>query len=221
MACRSPFGLPGLPAIVLLTMTACTTAADGDATTDPDPMATPDPASGERLIAQPPQGWQQTGGTNLGNLRRAEFRPEAEIAADPDSDWTRRITFESLSEEPLPDPIEFVELMNAGRDHACGTFSAHPTFAGEENGYPTAVYLLVCHEDRQTERSEITLMKTIRGNRHFYVITRALRGEPIPKDGVPDIEQAEIGGWALYLRSISVCDPDRPDAHPCPESPGT
>lgn len=215
MACHSRF--TGLLITALLIGPACATPpVSADPESAAADSAVPAAPSGERLIAQPPNGWQQTGATNVGTMRRAEFRPVGEITNDPDSDWTRRITFESLRETPLPDPIQFVELMSAGRDRACGTYRAHPTFAGEENGYPTAVYLLVCHQDRQTERSEVTLMKTIQGNEFFYVITRALRGEPIPKDGEPDVEQAEIGGWALYLKSITVCDTDRPEAHPCP-----
>ena len=172
--------------------------------------------AGERLIAQPPRGWRQTGATSISTLRRAEFMPEDELATGSETDWVRRITFESLKEDPLPDPLEFVELMSMGRDYDCGTFRSHPTFAGEENGYPTAVFLQVCHKDRQTDRSEVTLMKAIQGNDYFYVITRSMRGDPIPKDGAPDIEEAEIGGWAVYLKSITVCDASRPEAHPCP-----
>lgn len=201
------------PGLLLAIFTAAAPACAADVEAPPVP-------AGERLIAQPPQGWQQTGATNIGTLRRAEFMPEDELTAGSEADWVRRITFESLNEDPLPDPIEFVELMSVGRDYDCGTYRSHPTFAGEENGYPTAVFLLVCHQDRQTERSEVTLMKTIQGNDYFYVITRSMRGEPIPRDGEPDIEQAEIGGWAVYLKSITVCDTSRPDAHPCPEPAG-
>ena len=204
MGVRSRLAIGLVLATVSANLCACTSASVAPST------------PGERLIAQPPQGWQQSGATSVGSLRRAEFRPEEELAEGAETEWTRRITFESLREDPLPDPIEFVELMNAGRDYDCGTFRAHPTFAGEENGYPTAVYLLVCHQDRQTDRSEVTLMKTIRGNEYFYVITRALRGDPIPKEGEPAIERAEIGGWAVYLKSISVCDTSRPEVHPCP-----
>lgn len=198
----------------LLLVAACATAPD-TVRSPAASAATPDSGT-EQLIAQPPGGWRQTGATNIGNLKRAEFVPEAEYAEGGQTVWTRRITFESIREEPLPDPIEFVDLMTSDRNYACGTFNAHPTFSGEENGYPTAVYLLICHKDRVTERSEITMMKTIRGNDFFYVITRSLRGEPIAKDAEPDIDEAEIGGWALYLKSISVCDTGRPEDHPCP-----
>ena len=168
----------------------------------------------EQLIGQPPAGWRRIGTTNIGTLRRAEYIPEDES----EEAWDRRITFESMQEDPLPDPIEFVELMNSDRDYACGTFRAYPTFSGLENGYPTSVYFLVCHRDRVTERSEVSMIKTIQGNEHFYVITRARRGAPIPREEAPAMDEAEVGGWAVFMRSITLCDPSRADAHPCPET---
>lgn len=186
---------------------AATTAAD-------TPAAVTEPAAGEQLIAQPPAGWRQIGSVNTERLKRAEFVP----AGDDAETWDRRITFESIVAEigePLPDPIKFVELITAGRDRDCGTFSIHHTFAGIENGYPSAVDLLICHKDRDTDRSKVTMMKTIQGNDAFYVIARSLRDEPIPKDEAPSIEEAEIGGWAVFLKSVSLCDTDRA-AHPCP-----
>ena len=181
----------------------------------------------EQLIAQPPNGWVQVGATNLPNLRTAQFVPEGESA----DDWTRRITFESLAEKPLPDPIKFVELLSTDQDRICGTFESLPTFAGKENGYPTAVYLLICHQDRDTKRSEITMIKTIQGNDFFYVITRARRGPPIERtdssetaDGSSTalskpqelpMEKEIVGAWSIYLKTIQVCDPDKPE-HLCP-----
>lgn len=174
----------------------------------------------EQLIAQPPAGWQQVGRTSLTALRRAVFVPDGESATD----WTRRITFESMADQPLPDPIEFIELLAEGRDRDCGTFEAHPTFAGLENGFATAVYLLVCHRDRSSEQSEITMMKTIRGGEFFYVITRARRGPPIEKPADPaetgaqapdlPVDETVVGAWSLYMKSITVCDASA--EHPCP-----
>lgn len=213
---------PVLSALLILgcaSVLGCASAAEE--TPEADKPATTDgsaPGSaGERLIAQPPAGWRQTGAVNTGSLKRAEFVP----AEDDEKNWVRRITLESMVEDPLPDPIEFVSLMTAGRDRECGKFQRHPTFAGDENGYPTAVYLLICHKDKDTDRSEVTLLKAIQGNRAFYVITRSMRGEPIPEDAEPDIGETEIGGWAVYLRSVSLCDADHASGeHPCPNPPG-
>ena len=176
--------------------------------------SSPAPGGGERLLGQPPQGWRETGATNTAALRRATYVP----AEDPEGgDWIRQITFEAIRLDPLPDPIEFVDVLSADRDRACGTFERLPTFAGEENGYPTAVYLLICHKDRQTQSSEVMLMKTIQGNEALYVVSRAQRGEPIPAGGEAPVSEEEIAGWSLFLRTIGLCDDTRPE-HPCPAS---
>ena len=212
-----------LPTALLMASLACSAcaAATADSNERTEPVTvTEEPVtaveSGEQLIAQPPAGWRRTGTTNIGNLRRAEYVPEDEPVDDSGEAWTRRITFESMQEDPLPDPIEFIELMNSDRDYACGTFNSYPTFSGLENGYPTSVHLLVCHKDRVTERAEVSMIKTIQGNEFFYIVTRAWRGPPIPPEEGPPLEETEIGGWAVFMKSIQVCDPSRPDEHPCP-----
>lgn len=211
---------PALIALFINVLVAgCASAADESRQEGKGPTADGSASGpvGERLIAQPPAGWRQTGAVNTGSLKRAEFVPDE----DDEKNWVRRITLESMIEDPLPDPIDFVSLMTTGRDRECGKFESHPTFAGLENGYPTAVYLLICHKDKNTDRSEVTLLKAIQGNSAFYVITRSMRGEPIPEDAEPDIGETEIGGWAVYLRSISLCDAEHASGeHPCPSPPG-
>ena len=164
----------------------------------------------EQLLAQPPQGWVQTSAASTRALNAAQFLPEGE----DQTSWTRMIRFEAIAEDPLPDAIEFVDLITAGQDRQCGTFESQPIFAGLENGYETAVTLLVCHKDRDTERSEVTMMKTIRGNDRFYVITRAQRGAAIEESESP-VEEQVVAAWSLYMKSISLCDTER-EAHPCP-----
>lgn len=201
-----------LPVLTAILIAGCATASEPRSEAAGSDTTARSPA-GEQLIAQAPLGWRQTGAVNTPVLKRAEFVPEQEDEAD----WIRRITLESMVEEPLPDPITFVDMMTAGRDRDCGTFRRHPTFAGEENGYPTAVYLLICHKDKETDRSEVTMLKAIQGNDAFYVITRSMRGEPIPAEAEPDIDETVIGGWAVYLRSINVCDSGHASGrHPCP-----
>ena len=215
-----PGFLPTALIVASLTCSACAVATvDSNEQTAqvPETEATDSATAGaEQLIAQPPAGWRRTGTTNIGNLRRAEYVPEDEPVDDSGEAWTRQITFESMQEDPLPDPIEFIELMNSDRDYACGTFNSYPTFSGLENGYPTSVHLLVCHRDRTTKRAEVSMIKTIQGNEYFYIVTRAWRGAPIPPEEGPPLDETEIGGWALYMKSVQVCDPSRPDAHPCP-----
>ncbi|MEM8766219.1 MAG: hypothetical protein AAGE43_02150 [Pseudomonadota bacterium] len=196
---------------------AATPAADavtGDESADIAKAAKgPDEAAaGERLLGQPPEGWRQTGATNTKALRRASYVPEDEAAG---SEWIQQIVFEAMVLDPLPDPIEFIDTLSADRDRDCGTFEQLPTFAGDENGYPTAVFLMICHKDRESQSSEVMLMKTIQGKEAFYLVSRARRGEPIPEGGEAPVSEEEIAGWALFLRSIGLCDDGRAE-HPCP-----
>jgi len=202
-----------LASVCLLVLTvACSEAPDSEAPNPPISADSTTAEAGETLIAQPPAGWLQINATNTRNIRSAQFIPDDES----DENWTRKITFESLLESPLPDPIEFIEILNTGQNSRCGTYEAFPTFTGFENGYETSVYLLICHNDRQAKQSEVTMIKAIKGNDFFYVITRTKTAPPVT-EGAIAIEEEVVAAWSLYLRSITLCDSTR-EAHPCPDA---
>ena len=95
-----------------------------------------------------------------------------------------------------------------------------PTFAGTENGYPTAVRLLVCDHNDVIDMGQITLVKAISGNDRRYVISRARRVPSFDAaSAAPPISQAEIGAWSQHLRLLTLCDTRNP-AHPCPPNVG-
>jgi hypothetical protein len=177
----------------------------------PEPPGPPPAISGETLLAAPPEGWQQAFASEAPGIRIAEFIP-----ADEQNDtWTHKISFESSGgTPPLPDPIEFVNGISADQRGTCEGFESFPTFSGTENGYPTSVHLLVCHRSKINDQSQVTMIKAIRGNERFYVITRALRGPPLA-EGEKPVAEEEIAGWSVYLRAITLCDGARPE-HPCP-----
>ncbi len=177
--------------------------------------ATPAPdASREHLLAQPPEGWQQSFRTEGAAIRMVEFVPPH---SDPDA-WTEKLSFESFSDPPLPDPIELLKSIAADQRKTCSKFSDHDTFSGLENDYPTSVRLFVCYENPLTKQGQFTLVKTIEGDTHFFVITRAKRVPPLQSDSeVSKATQAEIAEWSLYLHAISVCNAADP-RHPCPTS---
>ena len=187
-----------------------TTAAQ----TPPPPREAPAPdTSPEHLLAQPPEGWKQNFRTEGPGIRMVEYVP-------PDSDadeWTDKLSFESFSDPPLPDPIELLKSIANDQRSTCDKFSDHDTFSGLENDYPTSVRLFICYQNKLTKKGQLTLVKTIKGDTHFFVITRAKRVPPI--DGSadkPDPEVAKaVAEWSAYLRAISVCN-DTSDRHPCP-----
>jgi hypothetical protein len=65
----------------------------------------------------------------------------------------------------------------------------------------------------------LTLIKTIRGDDNFYVITRSHRVPPIKSDGDMPMPPELMAEWSTYLRAISVCNDDAP-GHPCPTATG-
>jgi hypothetical protein len=58
------------------------------------------PADGELLLASAPSGWTETATMATPALRMAEYGP-----ADEDDGQIERVTFESQSASPLPDPL--------------------------------------------------------------------------------------------------------------------
>ncbi len=183
-------------AALVLALSACAESADE--------------ASGERLLAEPPEGWKQVFRTDKPDIRLVEYIPEDQHNAS----WSSKVSFESLAGNPQ-DPIDFVNGISADQANTCDGFEATPTFAGLENGYPTTVQFLECANSRLIERSQVTMIKAIQGNDYFYVITRAHRGAPL-ESGEKSLSNAEIAEWSMYLRAISLCD-DRDPEHACPQ----
>lgn len=141
----------------------------------------------------------------------------------PDSDpkeWTDKVSFESFSDSPLPDPIELLASIATDQRKTCNKFSDHETFSGLENGYPTSVRLFVCDVNPMNGKGQLTLVKTIKGDQNFYVITRARRTAPMQPDadGTIPAESKTIAEWSLYLRAIGACNTADPK-HPCPPTP--
>ena len=168
--------------------------------------------SGERLLAAPPEGWKEVFSTDNPGLRMVEFIPEDQNNAD----WRQKISFESSGGKPLPDPIEFLTGLSADQSGTCDEgFESFTTFSGFENGFPTTVRLLVCRNSAIINQSQVTMLKAIQGKENFYVISRAQRAAPLAEDAEP-LSEAEIAGWSLYLKAISLCDGSA--EHPCPDA---
>lgn len=175
-----------------------------------DSTSAPAPEEGERLLGDAPAGWKRIQSSVDPGIRIVEYIPENQ---DPDN-WTEKITFESFSGAPLPDPIEFLKGMSDDQAGACPAHETYPTFSGLENGYPTSVQLMICNHSRMIDQSQVTMIKAIRGNDYFYVVARARRGEPLDEDA-PAMSEEEAAGWSLFLRSIRLCDSTR-EEHACP-----
>ncbi len=203
--------------LLIVGLVGCSEKETGQSATGEQSVATrptpPPDTSPERLLAQPPEGWLQSFRTEGPGIRMVEYVP-------PNSDadeWTDKLSFESFSDAPLPDPIELLKSIANDQRSTCDKFSDHDTFSGLENDYPTSVRLFICHQNKLTKMGQLTLVKTIKGDLHFFVITRAKRIPPMDGSAsTPDPEVAKaVAEWSAYLRAISVCN-DTSETHPCP-----
>jgi len=161
------------------------------------------------MAAAPPQ-FERTGSSISEGLRVTEFV----LPAGPDDDTVEALRFESSRSDPLPDPLDSLDALAAEQSTRCPSLEHYSTFAGVENGYPTAVRLYLCKEDEDTGRASVTLTKAIQGNDWFFLISRQ-RNAPPPPSGLDLMSPDDMAAWSLYMRTVTVCDP-RDDAHPCP-----
>lgn len=186
---------------------------------EPVPPANPklatNPASfeGEQLLAEPPVNWQLVFQSDRPGTRLVEYVPDD----SPADDWVEKLAFESFTGDPLPAPNELIAQIAADQRATCEHLTDTQTFSGEENGYPTVVHLLICYVNKLNNRGQVSLVKAIQGDAHFYAITMAARTQPIELDNELPLPAELIAQWAAYLGAISVCNADAP-AHPCPDN---
>ena len=179
----------------------------------------------------------QIGGTVTRTLKMAEFVPaqtqepaedgataasEDGKALEEEDGWKEKITFERLFGSPVADPLVYLDELKKDTNAACSDGSFLPIASGLENGYPSAVALIVCPKQALSNTGQLTMIKVIQGNSAFYTITRSIRTPPFPPDKNgqqvdPPVDRETIGGFSVYLKAISVCDPNRTD-HPCPST---
>jgi hypothetical protein len=119
--------------------------------------------------------------------------------------WTEMLTVQVFF-RIKPGPEQFRQRIAQGWAKACKGSSLHPIAQGKENGYPFAVWMLVCPRNAQTGKPEWTWFKAIQGNDSLYIVQKAFKFEP---------ERVQIMAWLSYLKSVSVCDTRRPE-HRCP-----
>lgn len=176
----------------------------------PATAAEPEPTiDGESLLAEPPEGWVGSDHTESPGLDLVGFIPADQYPAD----WREKVSFERMDGQPL-DPIDLLTALAEDQSKTCDNFSSFNTFTGFENGYPTSVRLFSCGRNSLNLLGQVTLIKVIQGSATTYVVMRAKRTQPFAPDEMP-IGEEEIAEWSLYMRAISVCDPNTED-HPCP-----
>ncbi|MBQ73983.1 MAG: hypothetical protein CMQ20_03030 [Gammaproteobacteria bacterium] len=165
----------------------------------------------ESLLAKPLLNWKLVYQLNNISTRLSEFVPPEET----DTEWTSRLSFESYQEIAGSDPIEIL-LSEVRRDQQDCSFVQHfNLFSGFENGFPVSVRLFLCGENTISGKGEVKMIKAIAGDDYFYLVKLLKRVAPFDINQ-PEVGKGEVAVWSTYLRSISLCDADKPE-HPCPK----
>jgi hypothetical protein len=78
------------------------------------------------MPAEPPTGWVQSFRTDTPGMRMVEYVPKGDDA----SDWTDKVSFESFSGDPLPDPDQLLNSIaddqhKGSRGDASGASALH------------------------------------------------------------------------------------------------
>lgn len=167
------------------------------------------PVSGERLLANPPSGWQQIYSLNTEKTRLVDYVPGNET----EDEWKTKISFESHQSLVDVDPISILMgELDATRQN-CENIESFNLYSGVENNYPTSVRLTFCGENAHTGEGEVTISKAIQANDYLYLI-KLLHRVPAFTSNDNNVSEQQIASWADYFGKLSVCD-DRDEAHPC------
>lgn len=196
-------------------------AAAAEVASTPAPLTAP--ASGEQLLATPPQDWQQTYRLNTEKTRLVDYIPaaDAETAAanpeDGNAAWKTKLSFESHQALAEMDPISILMGELDTMRQNCEKIESFNLFSGLENRYPTSVRLTFCGENAHTGEGEISISKAIQGNDYLYLI-KLIHRVPAFDANNNNVPEQLVASWADYFGQITVCDNTRPD-HPCTDEP--
>lgn len=193
------------------------------------PVTTP---AEEQLTLPSPDGWRTLTNLVAPLLRRSEF------AVPAAGDGTDKLSFEWFAHALAPglDPLDMAAQLAAGVRRECRGSRDNPVFAGYENGYPTAVRLITCPRrrpsgaagsDGEREIGEVLMLKAIEGATGHWLIVRGRQVAPFVANadadagagadaGSASLSADTVRAWTEDFRTITLCDPERSDAHPCP-----
>ena len=153
-------------------------------------------------FGKPPKGFKVGYQTEQNGMMMIELVPQKQTV----DNWTQMVTLQTM-QGANPGIADFRNAVFAGWQNACPKSSTLTVREGEENGYPFALWQLICESNPQTGKPEYTWMKAVQGENAFYVKQYAFRYAP---------NKAEVGNAMGHLRDLAVCDNSA--KHPCGKS---
>jgi hypothetical protein len=182
----------------LLLAGTCATAEERTTTTGPDVLPPEHP--GEQLLVEIPEGWVAVNSIQQQELHIAEYLDPTNLTAER----VDSVRLEALTGDPLPDPIEFLGGLRDLLRENCKGFVDFPISTGFENGFPSAVRLMLCREQKEPTRGLIRMVKAIQGDQAFYIVSRSRSTPPFTAGNEP-MSVEDMGYWSAWIGAVRLC----------------
>lgn len=159
------------------------------------------------LVAQ--VAWGQSQGENILRIRPAGYKIDYEdrqgdrflvemVPLDESvNNWTEMVSIQIFFGNKSMTPRQFYHWMQERSRKSCKDSEVSSVVEDSEDGYDFARFVWHCPLNPSTGKLERTFYKAIKGNEHFYIVTKAFKFDP---------SEDQIAKWDEYLRSVKVCD---------------
>lgn len=168
----------------------------------------------EKLLLNPPQGWQSVGTSSTQNSATTHLFPPGQTAEK----WNEMLTIQVMGDSRADAREHIQRIVEASRNN-CEASGLSPVTEGLSNGYPVSTLTVTCTKGRTSGLGGLVAVKAIRGAQALYVIERVWRGPAFERNEAVPVPPEMLQEWSAFLRNVAVCDDADPARHPCPKQP--
>jgi len=170
----------------------------------PKPATTYTPIFGQAVAFTLPAGWQAAFRNSTPGTYMMEFVPQDQTVQT----WREMITlqgFRGVAQNPQLTPRAFLASLAARIEKACGaTFVAQSLGDTKVDSFDAHTAIIGCGNLKG--QGEIAYMVAIKGTQDVYLIQRAFRGAPFPRER-PPLSAANVQEQAARpLEPIKICE---------------
>ena len=165
----------------------------------------------EQLLLTPPPGWHQAYSGRDGTMDLTLYTPAGQSAEA----WSEALVVRVHHGLTTMPPDAFLSTVPAQLEEACDGLKAGKSQPGRINGYAAAFQFLECPMNRVSSQGEVVMSLAIQGQQALYVVQRAWQTSAFPNADKPPVPQQTLDASVDYLRSVRLCNPSAPAAHPC------
>lgn len=168
-------------------------------------------ASQEQLLLTPPPGWHQAYNGRDGTMDLTLYTPAGQSAAA----WNEALVIRVHHNLTTMPPDVFLSTVPAQIEETCHGLRAGKPQPGRINGYAAAFQFLECPLNRVNNQGEVVLSLAIQGQKALYVVQRAWQTSAFADSDKSPVPQPTLDTSVEHLRSVRLCNPSVPTAHPC------